>query len=128
MQITLKDIYEAREAWPRFVGLRFRPRLAYDILQYSRKVEAELTDILAVYNRMIRAAAGVGDDVASVQLDIASDQGKKFLEEWTEFLNGESQLNPSAIKRAVVVDAAESQKNNEITPYDMACVDIFFSE
>lgn len=123
--MKLKDVWEARNAFVRFINLDILPGVAYELFPHAKPIRTELEWIDENRIKIVRRAAGIeGNGI--VLLDPESDAAKAADAEFEKFLDVESKLPLIPMKLDDIMKVVKAGEHNSIKPAELMLVEQFF--
>jgi hypothetical protein len=125
--MKLLDIWNSRESWMALADMKKPPKVAYRLMRYHAKINAELVALEAGREAAVYEAAGV-EGPAIVSLNPGSVEYEIFIKGFNKFLDEESDLSPVGISMDALVDALDGDAANRLTERQLALLEPFFTE
>ena len=125
--IRLMDVWNGREAWTALSELKKPPKLAYRLMKYMKKFNAELEAAEAGCQAAIYEAAGV-EPPALVSIGAETPEYAVFLDKFNAFLRDPSDLETVGISMDELIDGLSADAANRLTERQLALLEPFFTE
>lgn len=129
--MKLLEIHNSAGAWRTLAALKKNPKLAYRLLKYEKKVDAELAVCEQQRSAFIYEAAGVEPpepgEQKIVQIGAETPEFAAFMAKFNEFLQGESDLAWIGIGMDELIDGLGSA-TNVLTERELELLEPFFTE
>lgn len=125
--MKLLDIQLSASAWGVLSSLKKNPKLAYRLLKYEKKVEAELNVIEKQRNEYGCEAAGVASG-AEWRLEPGTPEIASYNEKFNAFLQGDSDLQWIGISMDELIEALGAETGNVLSEQDIERLEPFFTE
>lgn len=126
--MRLVQIWNSREAFGRLAHLRKPPKLAYKLLKYARKYEAEFDVCEAHRVKCVYEVAGVAPGTPDINLLPATPEFDAFMVKFNQFLANDSDLEPVGIGMDALIDALDAETGNVMSETDLVLIEPFFAE
>jgi hypothetical protein len=123
--MQLGHLLTARDSFQRLSTLKMPPQTAYRLLKYLRLVEVENAVIEQQRVKLLRAAAGVPE--GDVQLTPGSPEHARFIADYADSLETESDLKPCELAFDGLLSALDAEKGNSLSAADLAALEPFFN-
>ncbi len=127
--MKLQDIWNSAAAWRALSPVKKSPKVAYLLLKYENKVQAEVTVCEKQKNALIYELAGVpaptGNDVVLVDISGDADKMSQLQARFAEFLQTESELPQAALTMDALVESLSSDMG-VLTEHDLQQLEPFF--
>lgn len=124
--MILGQIFQSMQPWQKLSGMRMRPQVAYRVLRYTKKVEAEFAHIEKRREAILREVAGVPE--GEVKLESNTPEVVEFQKRFTEDLLIESELKPFDRKLSCVLEMVGDGQDDVLTMSDLAMLEPFFQK
>jgi len=124
--MKLFQVWNAQAAFKRLADLKKPPKLAYRLLTYSRKFDAEAAICEAHRIACVYAIAGAEPGTV-VELNQGTPEFDTFFAKFNEFLSNESDLEPVGLDMDALIDGLDAEKGNVLSENDLALLDPFFT-
>ena len=139
--MKLVDIWNSSQSWTTLAALKKPPRLAYRLLKYQKKVNAEYEVCEAQRQKLVYECAGVAPptppDILIVQISntvegpdgsqIENPQFAELVEKFNEFLATDSDLSLIDITMDELIDSLDAEKGNVLSEMDLSRLEVFFT-
>mgnify|MGYP001612768376 CR=1 FL=1 len=113
--------------WARFSVLTKPPKVAMLLCKYIKKINSEFKMIEAYRQECMYAASGQ-EPGTDVRIEPGTPEHSEFCAKFSEFLNGESDIDPAGISMDALIEALASEKGNRISEADLELLEPFFVE
>jgi hypothetical protein len=124
--MILGQIYQSRTSWQKLSGMKMRPQVAYKILGYTRKIDAEFDLIERQRVSALRRVSGI--ESGDVNVEEGTPEFEAFVKEFNEVLVTESDLRKFSRKLSCVLNAVADGQDDILTVTDLALLSPFFQE
>lgn len=125
--MKLAEIWNSARAWGVLSKLKKNPKLAYRLLKYEKKVNAELKVCNKQRETLVYEAAGV-EPPAIVDLGSDTPEYKAFMVKFQEFMQSESDLEWAGISMDDLIEALGAETANVLSENDIELLEPFFTE
>jgi len=123
--MKLSDVFIAQAAMGRLAILNMVPKVAYAVLKFAQKFDAEFAIVETQRLALIREIAGVKDG-EDASLEQGSPGFDKFVVKFKEVLEVDSGLAPCPLKMDALLDAIEDVEGNTLSVQDIAMLEALF--
>lgn len=123
--MQLGQIFSSLESWRKLSAVNMKPKIAYAILKYTKKVENEAEIVEKQRVSLLHEVSGTQPG-AEVKLDPADPGWKLFVEGFNEILTQDSSLGCIQLELCRVIDALDG-KDDVLSVSDLARLEPFFS-
>ena len=123
--MKLYEIWNAKAAWTTLSALKKNPKLAYRLMKYEKKVDAELDVCNAHRERIVYQCAGL-EPPSTVSLAEGTPEFTKFLADFNVALDVESDLTWSGVTMDELIEALGAQGANVISESELELLEPFF--
>lgn len=122
--MKLFDVFLSRDSWTKLLRADMPPKLAYELLKYSKAVTTELSSIEQQRNKLIRKAAGIEDEQQPVSLTPGTPEFDTFARDFDDFLDvyPDMMVFPKTLGQVV-----ESIDGKVLSPEDLRLLEPFFT-
>lgn len=122
--MNLGTIFQSVESWRKLSAINMRPKVAFAVLKYSKKVGAEFELIEERRKALIYEVTGAkpGTDV---RVEPDSKELRAYLEKFNELLAIESDLEQVDLNLSDAIEAVD-EKDETLTVRDLAVLEPFF--
>jgi len=124
--MLLGQIFNSINAWNKLSGVNMKPRIAYAILKYTRKVSAE-HEIAEKQRVMLVREVTKTVDGEDAKIEPNTPEFVEYLTKLNEVMSQESSLPKIRLSLDEVVDALDG-KDNVLSVADLAMLEPFFKE
>ena len=123
--MKLGSVYVAHETFKRLAGLKMPPKVAYRLLKFVRKFDAEYEVVEQQRVKLLRDAAKAkeGQDVT---LKAGTPEYSEFIAGFNGVLETDSDLELCPIKMNDLLSALDAEQGNVLSAQDLAAVEGFF--
>lgn len=108
-------------------SLKKPPKVAYRLLKYGNKLQAEYDIIEKQRVKLVYEAAGVPEG-SDASINPGSPEHNKFVVGFNEFLFNDSDLEVVGLSMDELIDALDAEKGNVLSEADLALLEPFFTE
>ena len=124
--MLLGQIFQSINAWKKLSAVNMKPKLAYKVLKYTKKVSAEYDIAEKQRVALIHEVTGTKEgEEAKIEPD--SPEIAKYVEKFNEIMLTESTLSRIDLELGDVVDAVD-EKDETFTVSDLALLEPFFKD
>ncbi len=118
------QVFQSIAAWQKLSGVSMKPKLAFKILMYTKKVAAEHEAVEKQRIALVHEITGTkpGEEV---KIEPDTDEFKKYIVGLQEILLVESDLKPLDLDFEEVVNAVD-KKDESLTIADLSALEPFF--
>jgi hypothetical protein len=123
--MRLANVFGGNAAVGRLATAKLPAKVAYRVLKFARKFEAEFAIVEKQRIALLRDATGAKENE---EISLKTDDPKfaEFVEKFNEVLGTESDLALCPLKFEVLLDALESDDGNVLSAQDLAVLEPFF--
>ena len=114
-------------SWQAVSGLKKSPGLAYKLLKYGDKLGREYAVIEKHRNELIYECSGA-EPGKEVRIEPGTPEYAKFMADYMEFLNKDSDLDPTGVTMDALIADLEKKDGNMLSEVDLMLVAPFFTE
>lgn len=125
--MKLVEIWNAKGAWLTFAALKKDPKLAYRLMTYQKKVQAELATCEEIREKLVYQHAGI-EPPAVVSLGVDTPQYAAFLIDFSKALQADSDLQWAEVSMDAMVEAIAMFPTNSISENELQQLEPFFTE
>ncbi len=125
--MKLLNIYIAKEAWQRLGSLKMPPHTAYRLLKYIKQVTVEGEIIESQRIKLVYSSAGANEG-EPVNLEQGTPQHLRFVADFTNTLETESDLKPFSMTLPGLLDLLGKEQGNTLSAQDLSLLEPFFEE
>ncbi len=122
--MLLGEVFRSVAAWQKLSAINMKPKLAYKILKYTKKVSAEHDVAERQRVALVHEITGTKDG-EDAKIDPDSPELATYIEKFNEIMATESDLKSLDIVFEEVVNAAE-EKDGSLSVQDLALLEPFF--
>jgi len=124
--MKLGNVYGSQATIRKIVGFGLPPKIAYSVLKYSRKFDAEYSVIDQQRVQLIREIAGTkeGEDA---KVEPGTPEFVTFAAKFNLIMDTDSDLAPSDMKLSELLSAIELDESNVLSAQDLAVLEVFFT-
>ena len=123
--MKLGNVFTAKSAFVRLAGLRMPAKLAYRVLKFTRKFDAEYAIVEEQRQKLIREISGAKEG-ENASLLAGSPGLTEFFEKFAPVLDTDSDMEPCPLTFDALMDALESEEGNVLSTQDLAVLEPFF--
>jgi len=123
--MKLSDVFVAQAAMGRLATLKMAPKVAYVVLKFAQKFDAEYTIVEKQRAALIRDIARVKDG-EDAHLEQGSPGFGEFVAKFGEVLEVDSGLALCPLKIDALLDAIEDVEGNTLSVQDIAMLEVLF--
>ncbi len=124
--MNLGTIFQSVESWRKLSTINMKPKVAFAVLKYSKKVGAEFELIEEKRRELVYEITGaeVGTEV---KIEPGSRELVEYMGKFSELLVVESDLEQVDLKLSDVIEAVD-EKDEALTVRDLAVLEPFFAD
>ena len=129
--MLLVQVFNSREAFSRLSVLKKPPKLAYRLMKYAHKFDAEAAVCENQRAKIVCEIAGVeagSAEAAAVMFLPGSKEYDTWLARFNEFLQTESVIEPVGVSMDALIDGLDAEQGNVLSEADLAAMEPFFAE
>ena len=118
------EVFQSVKSWQKLAGINMRPKLAYEILKYTKAVGVEYEVIEKQRVALVHEITNtkLGEDA---KIEPESEEFRKYIAGLNEILDVESDLDKLDVEFSDVIDAVD-EKSEVLTVSDLAALEPFF--
>ena len=121
-------IWNAKKAWDAISPLKKKPKLAYRLMKYEKKVAREIEVCDKERRRILYDVSGV-EPGKPVKLEVGSPELIKFTELFGEFLfQADSDLELVGVTMDELIDGLDAEKGNTLSEDTITLLEPFFQQ
>ena len=124
--MLLGQIFQSVEAWRKLAGINMKPKLAYKVLKYTKKVSAEY-EIAEKQRVALIHEITCTKEGEEVKIEPGTPGIAVYVEKFNEVMLTESTLDKIDLALGDVVDAVD-EKDETLSMSDLALLEPFFSD
>jgi len=123
--MKLANVFNARPAIVRLATLKMAPRVAYDVLKFSRRFDAdfEIVEKQRVSLLMEISGAGEGEDIT---IEPNSPEFDRFVAAFDEVLAGEIDMAVCPMRMDALIAALDASEGNTLSVQNIALLEVLF--
>ena len=122
--MLLGQIFQSIQAWQKLSGINMKPKLALNILRYTKLVSAEYEHAEKLRTAMIHEATGTKEG-EEVKVEPNTPEMEVFVKGFNQIMQAESDLKQLDMDFEEVVNAVD-EKDESLTVNDLAMLEPFF--
>ena len=124
--MLLGQIFQSIEAWKKLAGINMKPKLAYKVLKYTKKVSAECEIAEKQRVALIREITGTKEG-EEAKIEPNSPEIQEYVRRFNEIMLLESSLSRLDLDFSDVINAVD-EKDETLSVSDLALLEVFFSD
>ena len=123
--MKLANVFNARPAMMRLATLKMAPKVAYDVLKFSRRFDAEfeIAEKQRVTLLMEISGAGEGEDIT---IEPNSPEFDRFAAAFDEVLAVEIDMAVCPMTMDALIAALDASEGNTLSVQDIALLEVLF--
>jgi len=124
--MLLGHVFQSVESWTKLATINMRPKVAFAVLKYSKKVGAEY-DLIEEKRKAIIHEITNTEVGTEAKIEDGSDELQNYIGKFNELLQLDSDLEDFDEKLCDVIDAVD-EKDETLTVQDLARLEPFFAD
>jgi hypothetical protein len=123
--MKLANVFGGNAAVGRLATAKLPPKVAYRVLKFARKFEAEFAIVEKQRIALLRDATGAKENE---EISLKPDDPKfaEFVEKFNEVLGMDSDLEVCPLKFDTLIDSLDLEDDNVLSAQDLAVLEPFF--
>jgi len=123
--MKLANVFTAQGSMARLAGLKMAPKIAYQVLKFSRKFEAECAIIENQRVALIKDLSGAKEG-ENVSIKPKTPEYIEFVMRFNEVLSVDSELALCPVEIGALLDSIDESGGNTLSVQDIALLELFF--
>ena len=123
--MKLANVFMAKEAMSQLAQAKLAPKVAYRVLKFAKKFEAEFGIVESQRVAILREVAEVkeGEDA---KIEPGTPEMTSFFEKFAPVLDTDCELEACPLKFDALMDALDSEEGNVLSAQDLALLEPLF--
>ena len=123
--MKLSNVFAAKETITRLAQLKMAPKVAYRVLKFARKFDAEYAIVEKQRSALIAEISGTKEG-EEAKIERGTPEFAEFVKQFGAILDVESDLAVCPLTLDALLDALEEADGNTMSVQDIAMLESFF--